>query len=142
MRRIVVGVLCIALSFPLLAATTYYAEDVTQESFGMLRCSFGGGITVGGLINYDNWGKSAQPTFSVSNMTGYVLSTHGNMFAKGRWTLGSNGARRGEVPVSFAEGRLRLAARTARDPKNATLLYELARGGDLTQRHRATEGDL
>lgn len=127
MRRIVVGVLCIALSFPLLAATTYYAEDVTQESFGMLHCSFGGGITVGGLINYDNWGNSAQPTFSVSNMTGYVLSTHGNMFAKGRWTLGSNGARRGEVPVSFAEGRLRLAARIARDPANATLLYELAR---------------
>ena len=93
----------------------------------MLRCSFGGGITVGGLINYDNWGKSAQPTFSVSNMTGYVLSTDGNMFAKGRWTLGSNGARRGEVPVSFAEGRLRLAARIARDPANATLLYELAR---------------
>lgn len=49
------------------------------------------------------------------------------MFAKGRWTLGSNGARRGEVPVSFAEGRLRLAARIARDPANATLLYELAR---------------
>ena len=93
----------------------------------MLRCSFGGGITVGGLINYDNWGNSAQPTFSVSNMTGYVLSTHGNMFAKGRWMLGSNGARRGEVPVSFAEGRLRLAARIARDPANATLLYELAR---------------
>ena len=93
----------------------------------MLRCSFGGGIPVRGLINYDNWGNSAQPTFSVSNMTGYVLSTHGNMFAKGRWTLGSNGARRGEVPVSFAEGRLRLAARIARDPANAPLLYELAR---------------
>jgi hypothetical protein len=103
------------------------AADVAQERFGTLRCSFGGGITVGGLINYDNWGNSAQPTFSVSNMTGYVLSTHGNMFAKGRWTLGSNGARRGEVPVSFAEGRLRLAARLARDPANATLLYELAR---------------
>ena len=67
------------------------AEDVTLERFGMLRCSFGGGITVGGLINYDNWGNSAQPTLSVSNMTGYVLSTHGNMFAKGRWALGSDG---------------------------------------------------
>ena len=33
----------------------------------------------------------------------------------------------GEVPVSVAEGRLRLAAQTARDPQNATLLYELAR---------------
>ena len=31
------------------------------------------------------------------------------------------------VPVSVAEGRLRLAAQTARDPQNATLLYELAR---------------
>ena len=103
------------------------AEDVAQERFGTLRCSFGGGITVSGLINYDNWNNSAQPTFSVSNMTGYVLSTHGNMFAKGRWTLGSNGARRGEVPVSFAEGRLRLAARTAQDRQNATLLYELVR---------------
>ena len=65
--------------------------------------------------------------------------------APGPWkayALGTDGARRGEVPVSFAEGRLRLAAHTARDPQNATLLYELARGGDLTQRHRATEGDL
>ena len=68
------------------------AEDVAQERFGTLRCSFGGGITVSGLINYDNWNNSAQPTFSVSNMTGYVLSTCGNMFAKGRWTLGSDGA--------------------------------------------------
>ena len=68
------------------------AADVAQERFGTLRCSFGGGITVGGLINYDNWGNSAQPTFSVSNTTGYVLSTRGNMFAKGRWTLGSDGA--------------------------------------------------
>ena len=68
------------------------AEDVTQECSGMLRCSFGGGITVGGLINYDNWGNSAQPTYSVSNRTGYVLSTRGNMFANGRWALGSDGA--------------------------------------------------
>ena len=68
------------------------AEDVTQECSGMLQCSFGGGITVGGLINYDNWGNSAQPTYSVSNMTGYVLSTRGKMFAKGRWSLGSDGA--------------------------------------------------
>ena len=68
------------------------AEDVTQECSGMLRCSFGGGITVGGLINYDNWGNSAQPTYSVSDVTGYVLSTRGKMFAKGRWSLGSDGA--------------------------------------------------
>ena len=50
--------------------------------------------------------------------------------APGPWkayALGTDGARRGEVPVSFAEGRLRLAARTARDPANATLLYELVR---------------
>ena len=50
--------------------------------------------------------------------------------APGAWkayALGTDGARRGEVPVSFAEGRLHLAARTARDPKNATLLYELTR---------------
>ena len=50
--------------------------------------------------------------------------------APGPWkayALGTDGARRGEVPVSFAEGRLRLAARTAQDPQNATLLYELVR---------------
>ena len=68
------------------------AEDVTLERFGTLRCSFGGGITVGGLINYDNWGNSAQPTFSVSNRTGYVLSSRGEAYANGRWTLGSDGA--------------------------------------------------
>ena len=50
--------------------------------------------------------------------------------APGPWkayALGTDGARRGEVPVSVAEGRLRLAARTARDPANATLLYEIVR---------------
>ena len=77
------------------------AEDVTQECSGMLRCSFGGGITMGGLINYDNWGNSAQPTYSVSDVTGYVLSTRGKMFAKGRWSLGSDGA--GGVTVSFTQ---------------------------------------
>ena len=37
------------------------AEDVTLERSGFVRCAFGGGITVGGLINYGNWSNSAQP---------------------------------------------------------------------------------
>ena len=84
-RMVVVGT-------AVMLAAGVMAEDVVQECSGMLRCSFGGGVTVGGLINYDNWGNSAQPTYSVSDVTGYVLSTRGNMFAKGRWTLGSDGA--------------------------------------------------
>ena len=50
--------------------------------------------------------------------------------ASGAWkayALGTDGARRGEVPVMWKDGTLSLTADTARDPKNATLLYELAR---------------
>ena len=68
------------------------AEDVTLERSGFVRCAFGGGITVGGLINYANWSNSAQPVYSVSNTTGYVLGSRGETFAEGRWTLGGDGA--------------------------------------------------
>ena len=68
------------------------AEDVTLERSGFVRCAFGGGITVGGLVNYANWSNSAQPVFSVSNKTGYVLGSRGETFAEGRWTLGGDGA--------------------------------------------------
>ena len=68
------------------------AEDVTLERSGFVRCAFGGGITVGGLVNYANWSNSAQPVFSVSNKTGYVLGSRGETFAEGRWTLGADGA--------------------------------------------------
>ena len=50
--------------------------------------------------------------------------------APGAWkayALGTDGARRGAVPVTRKGGTLSLAADTARDSKNATLLYELAR---------------
>ena len=50
--------------------------------------------------------------------------------ASGAWkayALGTDGARRGEVPVAWKGGTLSLTADTARDPKNATLLYELVR---------------
>ena len=53
------------------------AEDVTLERSGFVRCAFGGGITAGGLINYANWSNSAQPVYSVSNTTGYVLGSRG-----------------------------------------------------------------
>ena len=69
-----------------------FAEDVTLERSGFVRCAFGGGITAGGLINYANWSNSAQPVYSVSNTTGYVLGSRGETFAQGRWTLGGDGA--------------------------------------------------
>ena len=50
--------------------------------------------------------------------------------APGAWkayALGTDGARRGEVPVTRKDGLLALTADTARDPANATLLYELVR---------------
>ena len=50
--------------------------------------------------------------------------------AAGEWkayALGTDGARRGKVPVSYADGRIGFTAATARDPANATLLYELVR---------------
>ena len=85
MRMAVVGTVAVM-------AAGLMAEDVTQESFGMLRCSFGGGITVGGLVNFDNWSASAQPVYSASNRTGYVLGSRGEAYANGRWALGSDGA--------------------------------------------------
>ena len=78
------------------------AEDVTLERSGFVRCAFGGGITVGGLVNYANWSNSAQPVFSVSNKTGYVLGSRGETFAEGRWTLGADGA--GGVKLDYTAG--------------------------------------
>ena len=43
------------------------------------------------------------------------------------YALGTDGARRAEVPVKRKDGSLALTADTARDPANATLLYELVR---------------
>ena len=68
------------------------AEDVNLEISGTLRCLFGGRITAEGLINYDNWNAYTQPAPSASNSAEYVLSSRGNVFAVGRWTLGSDGA--------------------------------------------------
>ena len=50
--------------------------------------------------------------------------------ASGEWkayALDTDGTRRGEVPVSYADGRIGFTASTARDPANATILYELVR---------------
>jgi hypothetical protein len=50
--------------------------------------------------------------------------------APGAWkayALGTDGARCADVPVTRADGQLRLAADIARDPANATILYELVR---------------
>ena len=50
--------------------------------------------------------------------------------SSGAWkayALGTDGARRDEVPATRKGGTLSLTTDTARDPKNATLLYELVR---------------
>ena len=50
--------------------------------------------------------------------------------AAGVWkayALGTDGTRRSEVPVTCADGCVSLSAVTARDPANATILYELVR---------------
>ena len=63
------------------------AEDVAQERFGTLRCSFGGGITVSGLINYDNWNNSAQPTLG----EGYELDAIASVALGGTSMNGGRG---------------------------------------------------
>ena len=68
------------------------AEDVKLEISGTLRCLFGGRITAEGLINYDNWNAYTRSAPSASNRAEYVLSSRGNVFAVGRWMLGSDGA--------------------------------------------------
>ena len=48
----------------------------------------------------------------------------------GNWklyALEANGARRGEIPFTFENGTLSFTADTARDPENATYLYELVK---------------
>ena len=44
------------------------------------------------------------------------------------YALSANGERRGEVPFRLEDGRLTFAADTARDPSEATFLYEIVRG--------------
>ena len=43
------------------------------------------------------------------------------------YALGTDGGRRYEMPTAFADGRIRFVANTARNPANATFLYELVK---------------
>ena len=85
-RKTVLSLVCATLG----AAAS--AEDVTLERSGFLRCAFGGGITAGGLVNYDCWTNSARPVCSIPDKAGYVLARRGEMIAEGRWTIGGDGA--------------------------------------------------
>ena len=43
------------------------------------------------------------------------------------YALNADGSRRGEVPAEWKGGKLRFTADTARDPDQATYVYEITR---------------